>query len=656
MQHQIWLEQKGKDHRLKKNLFFLTFITIFSLFGSGSTCLGSRDVQEGKVEPSPEQQNLQKIEEVVIPIYDAYATAFKYKNISIDPDEPAHTKIDYTVGDSREFFVLDSITNQYSTAEADLVYITPHLYFWIQDGVEYEMEDVEKLCETFENQIYPLNREFFGSEDTPGIDEDEHLFILYNNQMNGAAGYFSSADTFPREIEPYSNEAEIFMLSAVSARLGQEYTYSILAHEFQHMIHQNLDSNESTWVNEGFSELAMWLNGYGTGGSDWLYARDPDIQLDFWPRDEVESTLPHYGASFLFMTYLYDRFGENFSKALVSNPLDGFTAIDAELSKLTEDNPAERPLNSDDVFQDWTVANLLQDHSLGEGEFGYSDFPDLSSFRVDGAIDCENMTENSYTVRQYGVDYFDVDCEQPFTLQFTGQQTVPVIPADPHSGEYYFWSNKGDQSAMTLTQTFDFTDAEGPIFLKYYTWYDLETDWDYVYLLASEDGESWEQLKPDHCTEENITGSNQGCGYNGTSDGWVQEVVDLSQYAGKKVTLQFEYLTDSSLNGEGFVLDDMSIENISYQTDFETDDGGWKAEGFVRIINILPQTYRITMIEKNGEQTRISRMTVQGDEVLNLEMNPQENDEIYLIVSGTTRFTEVPAEYSLRILNQTGNE
>ena len=636
---------------MKRNFFFLIAVSFFILFGSGSTCLGSKDVQEGESDVSLEQQNLQNIEAVIVPIADAYETAWKYKHIAIDPDEPAHEKIDYAIGDTREFYVLDSVTNQYSTVTADLVYITPHLYFWIQEGIEYIAEDVENLCETFENQIYPLNREFFGSEDIPGIDEDEHLFVVYNYQMNGAAGYFSSADTLPREIEPYSNEAEIFMLSSISARLEKDYTYAILAHEFQHMIHQNLDSNESTWVNEGFSELAMLLNGYGTGGSDWLYARDPDVQLDFWPRDEVESTLPHYGASFIFMTYLYDRFGEDFSKALVSNPLDGFAAIDDELAKLIDESATGQTLNSDDVFQDWSIANLLQDTSLDEGDFGYSSIPDLSSFRVDGSIDCENMSESSYTVHQYGVDYFDVDCDLPLAVQFTGQQTVPVIPVDPHSGEYYFWSNKGDQSAMTLNHTFDFSDVEGPILFKYFIWYDLETDWDYAYLLASEDGENWDQLEPAHCTEEDVTGSNQGCGYNGASDGWVQEVVDLSQYAGKTITLQFEYLTDASLNGEGLVLDDMSIDSIAYQTDFENDDGGWIANGFVRILNVLPQTYRITMIEKTTEQTRISRMVVQGSDPITLEFNPQENEETYLIVSGTARYTEVPAEYFLKIVN-----
>lgn len=585
-----------------------------------------------------------------IPENDAYAIAAKYKNIHLDPHEPAHEKIIYALGDTRQFYILDMVTNAYTAINATLQYSTAHLYFWIEENVDFEREDVAKLCEEFEGQIYPLNREFFGSEKTPGIDDDEHLFIVYTTKMTGALGYFSSADTLPQAIEPYSNEAEIFMLSASYAHLDDESTYGVLAHEFQHMIHQNLDANESTWINEGFSELAVLLNGYDPGGTDWLYARNPDIQLNFWPRDEVESTLPHYGASFIFMTYLYDRFGEEFSRRLVADPANDLASIDEVLTDLQKRSDGER-LNADDVFQDWSIANLLQDTAIEDGRYGYKNLPELSSFRVDGKIDCTTAVKNPFTVRQYGVDYFSVKCDHPLTIQFNGERSIPVVPADPHSGEYYFWSNKADQSDMTLTQTFDFRNVEGPIILEYFVWYDLETDWDYVYLLASENGKEWLQLKPARCTEENISGSNLGCGYNGASGGWVVENVDLTKYAGKAVTLQFEYLTDASLTGEGFLLDDMRIESIGYETDFEEDEGGWVAKGFVRMMNSLPQTYRVAVIKKSVEETTVRRYTVLGNEPLILGLNATTNEEIFLVVSGTARYTEMPASYTIELLD-----
>ncbi len=625
---------------MKKNLYVLLLIALFMMVSCTAydTPLPDPDI------------NLVILENTNNPVNDEYDAAAKYRQIHVERSQAAHERVDYVIGDTRDFFVLDVDTNMYETVSASLVYSTPHLYFWIQQDITYELTQVAELCETFEREIYPLNREFFGSENTPGIDNDEHLFILYTSNMGLASGYYSSADGNPRKIEPYSNEAEIFMLSSLYTRLDEEYTYGVLAHEFQHMIHRNMDSNEFAWVNEGFSELASLLNGYDPGGTDALYTGNPDIQLNFWPRDEVESTLPHYGASFLFMTYLYDRFGEDFSKALVANPLNGFASIDAVLAdSMLNDEKQSEPLTGSDVFQDWSIANLIQDTTLEQGQYGYHSIPEELAISVIPISDC-SIGDNTYSVRQFGVDYYEVKCNRPFHLQFKGQSTTAIVPADPHSGDFFFWSNKGDQSAMTLTQTFNFENVSAPITLSYYTWYDLEKDWDYVYLLAQKNGSEWQVINPPGCTEENITGSNQGCGYNGSSDGWILEQVDLSQFAGEEVTLQFEYLTDTALNGEGFLIDDIQINAIGYGTDFEDSNGGWVGNGFVRISNSLPQTYAVSIVEYTNAGTTVTKYQLAGEEMLDIYGNPEENAKIFLIVSGTTRYTIMESDYSLSVV------
>jgi len=53
-------------------------------------------------------------------------------------------------------------------------------------------------------------------------------------------------------------------------------------------------------------------------------------------------------------------------------------------------------------------------------------------------------------------------------------------------------------------------------------------------------------------------------GYNDVTDGWIEESVDLSDYSGKKIWLRFEYVTDAAVNGEGFFLDDVSVDAIGY--------------------------------------------------------------------------------------------
>ncbi len=85
-------------------------------------------------------------------------------------------------------------------------------------------------------------------------------------------------------------------------------------------------------------------------------------------------------------------------------------------------------------------------------------------------------------------------------------------------------------------------------------------------------------------------------------------MVDLSDYAGKEIQLRFEYITDAAVNGEGFLLDDVSIPAIDYFSDFETDLGGWQPEGWVRIQNRLPQTFELSLIESNGSSNNVIRV------------------------------------------------
>ena len=214
---------------------------------------------------------------------------------------------------------LNSDTSENFQVNTTLRYITPHSYFWLQDGVDANDTDIAALMTAFEDKIYPTDRRFFGSEWTPGVDNDPHIYVLYVRGIGAnTAGYYSTPDEFNPLVRKYSNAAELFVFNADAESLSDEYTYGTLAHEFQHMIHWHLDRNESTWMNEGFSELAAFLNGYTVGGVDYSYAQNPDLSLPDWTSlsDSPEITGDHYGQSFLFLTYFLDRFGDQATQAL----------------------------------------------------------------------------------------------------------------------------------------------------------------------------------------------------------------------------------------------------------------------------------------------------------------------------------------------------
>ncbi len=554
------------------------------------------------------------------------------------------------VNEKDQFWVTNVETNENFRVDATLQYVTPHVYFWVQDGVKVDETEMKDLVDAFENKIYPTDREFFGSEWSPGIDGDVHIYILYARGLGfSIAGYFSSADEVPPQAHEYSNAHEMFLFNADNTDLGDEFTYGVLAHEFQHMIHWAQDRNESSYLNEGFSEVAAFLNNYDVGGFDWLYSTNPDLQLNDWPNDP-SATTPHYGAGFLYLTYFLDRFGEDATKALVKDPENGLDSVDNVLRQIAATDPQNgQAIGADDLFMDWVVTNYLLDETIGDGRYTYHNYPDAPQTSATEEVNTCPSGPIGRTVKQYGVDYIQINCSGDYTLRFEGSTIARLLPENAYSGSYAFWSNKGDESDMTLTRELDLTGVTGPIDFSFRTWYDLEEDYDYLYFEVSEDGELWQIVTTPSGTADDPSGNSYGWAYNGVTDGWIQESIDLSQYAGKKIFVRFEYVTDAAVNGEGMLIDDVSVDAIGYFSDFESGEDDWVTDGFVRVQNALPQTFRLALI-KEGTATTVETIKLNGDQTVEIPISLGGNvDNATLVVSGTTRFTREEASYSIEI-------
>lgn len=588
---------------------------------------------------------LEILQNTIVPVNDGNALACRLNAICDVPEVVATSAATRVVGDKDSFWVSNQDTVENVEVQATLRYVTDHAYFWVQDGVDVDEDEMKELIDTFENKMYPTNREFFGSEWTPGIDGDEHIYILYARGLGfSIAGYFSSADTAHPLIQEYSNAHEMFIFNADNSPLSDSYTYGVLAHEFQHMIHWNNDLNETSWINEGAAELAVFLNGYDPG-SDWLYINDTDLQLNDWSNGGDNG--PHYGAGFLFLNYFLNRFGEEATQLLVKDDANGLESVDDVLREIDATDPlTNQPITADSIFMDWAVTNLLLDSSIADGRYDYANYASANQADVTETIYNCPQAPISSTVHQYGVDYIAIECEGDFTLSFTGSTVTQLLPASPYSGKYAFWSNKGDESDMTLTREFDFTNVSEPIELSFQTWYDIETDWDYLYVEVSENNETWEILTTPSGTGTDPSGNSYGWGYTGTTD-WKKETIDLSAYAGKKVFVRFEYVTDAAVNGEGFMIDDIEVTATNYKSDFETDDGGWLAEGFVRIQNTLPQTFGLALILTSDSS--VTMIPVNPDQTAEIQLSLDSGDEAYLVVSGLTRFTRELASYQIEI-------
>src|SRR5436309_1632530 len=81
------------------------------------------------------------------------------------------------------------------------------------------------------------------------------------------------------------------------------------------------------------------------------------------------------------------------------------------------------------------------------------------------------------------------------------------------------------------------------------------------------------------------------CGKQDAQPSWIQESVDLTPYAGQKVMVKFQQITDEVYTAPGFAIDNIEIPEIGFSDDVENGDNGWVAKGFVRFDNILPQHF-----------------------------------------------------------------
>jgi hypothetical protein len=230
--------------------------------------------------PETGEETLRLLREAEVPAADPIELAGRLRGVDSIPATASPPSSPFVVGNRMPFWVTNTDTNENFQLNAVLRYVGDHIYFWVEDTINVGDSELASLAQDFDKEIYPLNREFFGSEWSPGIDNDPRIYILYATNVGGVYGYFSSGDEVPPAARPDSNGHEMFIISADYLELDTSTARSVLAHEFQHMIHFNQDRNEESWMNEGFSDLAAFLNGYDVGSHDQAYAIQPDLQLN----------------------------------------------------------------------------------------------------------------------------------------------------------------------------------------------------------------------------------------------------------------------------------------------------------------------------------------------------------------------------------------
>jgi hypothetical protein len=341
-----------------------------------------------------------------------------------------------------------------------------------------------------------------------------------------------------------------------------------------------------------------------------------------------------YGASYRYALYLWEQFGDDLIRDLIHHPANGLPAIDAVLAA----HHVER--SADDVFADWVLANAVDQ---GEYNYDHEDWePSLDAW-TETAFYRYPMDIRS-DVHPYATDYFRLENTRPSVIRFRGTTQTRLLPVNPHSGQTCWWSNAAHHSNTRLTRSIDLASLSKAT-LRFWAWYDLESEGSHIYLSASRDGgQSWRVLQA----------------YHGQSIGWIEQHIDLSSYAGVQMQLRFDYVTRHGAHDRGFLLDDLTVKELGLEDPCE-EIGDWQAEGFILAGTMVPVQWVVQVIDiyREGYPLQIYRMSLDDSQTgqLDMELRPLggllgNQGRGILAISALARGTAEPLPYHCEIVRK----
>ena len=567
--------------------------------------------------PSPTPSPSAAPEPRGLPVRDLVDLARRYRGYE-GPAVGRTGPLNHQPGDSVVFSLtdLDAVSEYEVTATVRAV--TEHAYFFVQDDEPYSEANLADVAADFESLVWPTITGAFGQPRTPGVDADLRITILHAD-LRGTGGYVSSSDSVPKGVYAGSNEREMMYIEAGALSTPGAPYNALAAHELQHLILQNYDDGEESWLNEGLSQVAWEMAGGGTDAV-WEYLGRPDTQLNVWP---TTGTSVHYAGSELFASYLLDHYGgREGANDLTSILEDGLEGVDRFLQT--------HGTTLDAVYADFVAANVLD---LPEGPYGHPNFDG----RTEAIEEVAPGDSGEEDVAQFGADYFRAEAGATFNFDGASQVTNGIDAIDGP----YWWSDRGDGVNTMLMREVDLTGVTTAT-LEFDAWFAIEEGWDYAYVAVSDDGgRTWDALAGKQTTDHDPIDVAFGPGYTGDSGGWVREGTDLTPFAGREILLRFEYVTDDATSDVGFGVDNVRIDAIGL---LDTGDSteGWQASGFRRVTGAFAQTFSVQVIYDDGT---VERPMLGVGNTASLTLTRAAT----IAVSGTTTKTTERAGYSWRL-------
>lgn len=510
-------------------------------------------------------------------------------------------------------------------------------YIWVDTRLSISDAAFAPVVQRLDYELYPAMTKMFGVEARSGhdIDNDDRFHIFHIARLDSKElGYFDSSDVYPTEIFAESNENEAIYINMDTMEVGENVYYGTLVHELQHLIRWNVDKNETTWLDEGLSQLSEIYTGFNSFTvNDFI--RNNDIQLNRWSYED-QDLYSHYGASALFTVYLWEQFGDGFIQYLAASPYDGMSAVEDAL------NWANAP-SLETVMRDWMIAVYLNDPNVKEAQYGFSRYEFNPPLPHQVALVNNKPLKGSNDRKQYSAWYVDLPSNQEVSISFVGD-SVQELFDEPLAGKesQVFYAPPRNRIASTLSKRIDLRGATSAT-LKFDAWYQMEEGFDYVYVMVSADGgNSWGPLE-----FVDMAQGTYGPGFTGHSAGWQTYSTNLSMFRGYEIIVRFLVLTDSAYPLNGFAVDNVQVTGQDMSS-FEAHADGWTADGFMLSGHLIPQQWTVAIVDqKENQPPQITDLKVSPWAEANLTY--QAEGEAMLLISPMSPFTTNEASFELEI-------
>lgn len=531
----------------------------------------------------------------------------------------------YQVGDRALFNTNDG------TRQAELIYMDELAAYWVEVGLALDGDELAGAAERLRTRYYPLLSRSIGQEWRPGVDGDPRFFVLHILEPPDTyeLGYFTDENQYPQALFRKSNQREMVYLNMSLLEPGPLYD-GTLVHEVQHLIQWNLDANEDKWFNEGLSQIAETMVGLDTVDPR-PYLEQTRIRLDRWP-DPAPDIHAHYAGAYLYLLYFWQQLGDAALTELARHPANGLSAVRAVLA-------GHQPSRSLIAFTaDWAAA-LYLDGESDEPRYTIEGHDLGQPFLTDRVRQLPYETQSS--LDQVAIDYIDLDFSGPATLTFAGDSVADLVDPPP-DGNLVWYALPSNSSRSQLTAALNLIDLTSAS-LSFSVWHDLEPDYDFAYLsISTDEGLTWRLLTPGHSTlgAYGPAWGGSSSAIAGNHEGWIQETIDLHRYAGKRVLLRFDVVTDFEKFGRGFALSGLNIPQLARQP-------AWQPDGFVETSSQLPQKWVLGLIQEG-----------QSPEVIPLELDNHNRFQAaielgseggVLIILPLTPFVDKKADYWLSV-------